>query len=151
MPAPAELLAGGIECLVECLPTSFATGEPGLTWARAALEAGADVVFADKGPLVTALPELQAEADRRGRQLGMSGTTAGALPTLTVARRELAGAELREIAGILNGTSNLILTRMREGRVGFAEALAEAQREGIASPTPATTPRGGTRQPSSSS
>jgi homoserine dehydrogenase len=132
---PAEFLSQ-VDCLVECLPTSFATGEPGLSWARAALAAGADVVFADKGPLVVALPELEAEARQLGRRLGTSGTTAGALPTLTVARRELAGAEVREIAGILNGTSNLILTRMRERGASFAEALAEAQHEGIAEPDP---------------
>src|ERR1051325_5607002 len=133
-PSPQER-ARGVQCVVDCLAPYLATGEPGLTWALAALRTGADVVFADKGPLAIALPEVEAEAERCGRAIGTSGTTAGALPTLTVARRELAGATLVEISGILNGTTNLILTRMRDG-VAFDEALAEAQRAGVAEPDP---------------
>lgn len=132
----ASVALGGVECVAVCLPTNRETGEPGLTWARAALAAGAGVVLADKGPALLALPELEREAARRGTFVGASGTAGGALPALSVAKRELAGAEVREIAAILNGTSNMILTLMRERGASFDEALAEAQREGIAEPDP---------------
>lgn len=136
IPSPDDFASLGAHCLVECLPTNLETGEPGVAWARAALDAGSDVVFADKGPLVAALPELERRAADRGRRIGTSGTTGGALPSLTVARRELAGARLTEIHAILNGTSNFILTRMREDGAAFGDALAEAQRMGIAEPDP---------------
>jgi homoserine dehydrogenase len=134
--APDDLASLELDCVVVCLPTDRETGEPGLTWARAALAAGAGVVLADKGPALLALPELEAEARRTGAFVGASATVGSSLPTLTVARRELAGAELREISAILNGTSNMILTRMREHGATFAEALEEAQRAGIAEPDP---------------
>lgn len=125
------------DCVAICLPTNRETGEPGLTWARGALASGAGVVLADKGPALLALPELEEEAARRGAFVGASATCGSSLPTLSFARRELAGAEIREISAILNGTSNMILTLMRERGVTFAEALAEAQRLGIAEPDPA--------------
>jgi homoserine dehydrogenase len=134
LPSPDEL-GGLVDCVVGCLPTNLETGEPGLTWARAALRNGADVVFADKGPLAVALPEVEAEAKSLGRFVGVSGTTGGALPSLTLGRHELVGTTVREISGVLNGTTNLMLTRMREG-LTFDDALAEAQRLGIAEPDP---------------
>jgi homoserine dehydrogenase len=134
LPLPDELGAMA-DCVVECLPTNLETGEPGLTWARAALRGGADVVFADKGPLAVALPDVEAYARSLGRFVGVSGTTGGALPSLTLGRHELVGTTVREISGVLNGTTNLMLTRMREG-LSFDDALAEAQRLGIAEPDP---------------
>ena len=135
-PSPPELLARGVDCSVVALPTNRVTGEPGLTWARAALEAGSHVVLADKGPALLALPELEAHAAARGLRVGASATVGSSLPTLTVARRELAGGEIREIAGILNGTTNMILTLMRDQGLSFDEALRRAQTAGIAEPDP---------------
>jgi homoserine dehydrogenase len=132
--SPDDLAALAPDCVAVCLPTNRETGEPGLSWSRGALAAGAGVVLADKGPALLALPEL--EAARRGRFVGASATVGSALPTLALARRELAGAEIREISAILNGTSNMILTHMRERDASFADALAEAQRLGIAEPDP---------------
>ena len=103
---------------------------------RAAIEAGWHVVTADKGPLVSFLPELRELARTHGLELQISGATAAALPTLDTARIALAGAEIESFEGILNGTSNYILTRMGEG-LAFADALAEAQDKGIAEPDPA--------------
>ncbi len=132
----ADVLAAGVDIVVISLPTDRDTGKPGLTVARAAVAAGAHVVLADKGPALLALPELEREAAARGVTIGASATVGAALPTLSVARRELAGAEILEIAAILNGTSNLILTAMRENGVSFHEAVAQAQRAGIAEPDP---------------
>jgi homoserine dehydrogenase len=131
-----QLLERGVECVVVALPTNRETGEPGLTWARAAIAAGAHVVLADKGPALLALPELEAEAAARGLRVGASATVGSALPTLTVARREMAGGEIREIAAILNGTTNMILTLMRDEGLSFGEALSRAQAAGVAEPDP---------------
>ena len=67
--------------------------------------------------------------------LKISGATAAALPTLDVALYSLAGTEIYRIEGILNGTTNYILTRMREG-MDYKQALEEAQSKGIAEPDP---------------
>ena len=68
-------------------------------------------------------------------RLTASGAAAAALPTLDVGVRSLAGAEVLGIEGILNGTTNYILTKMEEG-VTYSQALAEAQARGIAEPEP---------------
>jgi homoserine dehydrogenase len=130
------LFAAGLDCLVDCLPTNRVSGEPGLSWARAAIGAGCSVVFADKGPVLLALDELEMLARESGVRIGFNGTTGGSLPTLSLARRELAGARVIEVSGILNGTTNLILSRMREQRCTYVEALSEAQSLGIAEPDP---------------
>lgn len=120
---------------IECTPTNIQTGEPGLGHIRAALEAGWHVATANKGPLVVNFKGLRALARRNHVFLKYSAATAAALPTLDVAMYSLAGAEIQAIEGILNGTSNYILTRIGEG-INYAEALREAQDKGIAEHNP---------------
>jgi homoserine dehydrogenase len=120
---------------VECTPSDIRTGEPGYGHIRAALEAGWHVVTANKGPLVADLKGLRDLARRNHVFLEYSAATAAALPTLDLALYSLAGAEIQSIEGILNGTSNYILTRMGEGE-DYAEALRQAQDKGIAEPNP---------------
>jgi homoserine dehydrogenase len=122
-------------CLVECTLSNLETGEPGLSYISAALRAGWHAVVASKGALVVGLRELKALAAESGVFLKFSGATAAALPTLDVGLFSLAGARIEGIQGILNGTSNYILTRIGEG-LGYAEALKEAQDKGIAEPDP---------------
>ncbi len=121
--------------LAECTPSNLQTGEPGLHHIRTALENGWHVVTANKGPLVVAFKELRNLARDKHLSLRFSGATAAALPTLDIGLISLAGAEILSIEGILNGTSNFILTRMGEG-VTFEEALRDAQARGIAEPNP---------------
>lgn len=123
------------DVLVETTPTDIATGEPALAHVRMALGRGWHVVSANKGPFVRHYRELADLAAKHGVQLKLSAAAAAALPTLDVAQVCLAGAEILAIEGVLNGTSNFILTRMRGGQP-YAEALAEAQRLGIAEPDP---------------
>lgn len=131
-----DLIRGaGAELLVEATPTDIRTGEPALGHIRAALAKGMHVVSASKGPFIRNFGELRALAAERGASLKLSAAAAAALPTLDVAQTCLAGAEIRAIEGVLNGTSNFILTRMRGG-MGYASALAEAQRMGIAETDP---------------
>ena len=122
--------------LVECTPSNIQTGEPGLAHIRAALRAGWHVVTANKGPLVVDFKGLRDLARKNHVVLKYSAATAAALPTLDVGLYSLAGAEIQTIQGILNGTSNYILTRMGEG-AEYKEALREAQDKGIAEHNPA--------------
>lgn len=121
--------------LVECTPSDLQTGEPGLSHITWALENGWHVAAASKGALVLEFRKLNDLASRRGVRLMASAAAAAALPTLDVGVGSLAGAEVLGIEGILNGTTNSILTKMEEG-VTYAEALADAQARGIAEPDP---------------
>ncbi len=124
------------EVLVETTPTNIKDGEPGLTHLRTALEHGRHVVTAAKGPLVLRYRELKELAAKSRVRLMMSAATAAALPTLDVGLSCLAGTEVLSAEGILNGTTNYILTRMYEDGCPYAEALAEAQKMGVAEPDP---------------
>jgi len=121
--------------LVECTPSDLRTGEPGLSHLTAALEKGWHIAAASKGALVLKFKELAGLARRNGLQLKFSGAAAAALPTLDVGIQSLAGADVLGIEGILNGTTNFILTRMGEG-MDSEQALREAQEKGIAEPDP---------------
>ena len=130
----AETGPGG--CLVECTLSNLKTGEPGLSYITSAFHGGWHAVAASKGALVVGFPALKALAAENGVFLKFSGATGAALPTLDVGLFSLAGARIEGIQGILNGTTNYILTRMGEG-LDYAEALQEAQTRGIAEPDPA--------------
>jgi homoserine dehydrogenase len=123
-------------CLVECTLSNLETGEPGLSYITCAFHGGWHAVAASKGALVVGLSRLKAMASENGVFLKFSGATAAALPTLDVGLFSLAGARIEGIQGILNGTTNYILTRMGEG-LDYAVALQEAQTRGIAEPDPA--------------
>ncbi len=124
------------DVLIETTPTNIETGEPALSHVRQALQHGMHVVSANKGPFIHAYRELRGLADQNRVQLKLSAATAAALPTLDVAQTCLAGAEILSIEGVLNGTSNYILSRMRTQQEDFAAALQAAQRAGIAEADP---------------
>ena len=121
--------------LVVCTASSHRTGEPGLPYMHTALNHGWHVVTADKGPLIADWTELNKAASACGCRLKISGATAAALPTLDVALGSLAGSRILSFQGILNGTTNFILTRMGQG-LDFGSALQEARDRGIAEPDP---------------
>jgi homoserine dehydrogenase len=111
------------------------SGGPALSHIRHALDRGWNVVTANKGPLVIDFRGLHEKAEKKQVALKFSGATAAALPTIDVALYSLAGAEIIRIEGILNGTTNYILTRMKQG-IDYKEALKEAQSKGIAETDP---------------
>lgn len=124
------LPSAGIPVLVESLPTNIINGQPALGFLLDALAQGTNVVTVDKGPLVHGLTSLR-EAELRGAtRLGFSGTTGVSIPD------DLATARVLEIRGVLNGTTNYILSEMQQHQRSFDEALATAQAEGIAEPDP---------------
>lgn len=132
----AELTAGAAaDLLLEATPTNMNDGQPGLDIVRAALGSGKHAVLASKGPLVLAYAELAALAGAPGGPaLRFSGAVGGALPTATMGRH-LAGAVIERAELVVNGTTQVILEAMAAGR-SFAEALAEAQAQGIVEPDP---------------
>jgi len=133
---PEAIHAAGADVIIESTPTNLETGEPGLTHLRTALQAGTHVVTLAKGPLVVDWPGLNALARAGGAQLRFSGAAAAALPTIDVARYCLAGTKITCIRGILNGTTNYILTRMHAAGIDYQAGLKEAQQQGIAEPDP---------------
>ncbi len=124
------------DVLIETTPTNIETGEPALSHVRQALQRGMHVVSANKGPFIHAYRELRGLADQNRVQLKLSAAAAAALSTLDVAQTCLAGAEILSIEGVLNGTSNYILSRMRTQQEDFATALQAAQLAGIAEADP---------------
>jgi homoserine dehydrogenase len=136
--ATGEVVIESLEAdlMVEATPTNLTTGEPGLRHMRTALSRGMHVVAANKGPLVLCYAELQALARQQRAQISMSAATAAALPTLDVGQTCLAGAQILSIEGILNGTTNFILTKMQEEGYRYLDALQEAQARGIAETDP---------------
>lgn len=124
------------DILVEATPTNLKDGEPARGHFMAAIDKGLDIVSANKGPLVLYYNEILDLAQTRGTQIYMSAATAAALPTLDVGLLCLAGAEVTAIEGILNGTTNYILTRMHLENCSYETALAAAQKMGIAETDP---------------
>jgi homoserine dehydrogenase len=132
-----DLIQRGLaDLLIETTPTNIQTGEPGLTHLREALRRGMHVVSATKGPLVLAYPELRQLAIKYSAALKFSSATAAALPAFDLGYYCLAGTSILKVEGILNGTTNFILTRMQQEGESYADALSEAQRRGIAEPNP---------------
>jgi homoserine dehydrogenase len=94
------------------------------------------VVSANKALLADDGPALHAAAAKAGVDLYYEAAVAGAIPLLRPLRESLAGDQLRRVIGIVNGTTNYILSRMAETGAGFAEALAEATELGYAEADP---------------
>ena len=121
-----------IDTLVELTSTNIETGEPGLTHIKLALENGINVVTGNKGPILLEYKALKKIADKNNVSLGIGCTTGGALPSINVGSFDIAGSDILSIEGILNGTSNYILTEMYENEVDYDEALKKAISFGIA-------------------
>lgn len=119
-----------ISVLVESLPTNLTDGQPALDCLKAALAQGISVVTVDKGPLAYGFDALKEAARAGSAQLAFSGTT-GVTPP-----EETRGERVLEISGVLNGTTNYILTQMQTRSISFEQALSEAQQSGIAEPDP---------------
>lgn len=130
------------DILVECTPTNIEHGDPGFTYIMKACQAGMDIVSVSKGALVHAYQKISEMVNEKGIALKFSGATAAALPTMDIGDFSLAGATITRIEGILNGTSNYILTEMDEEQLSFIEALKQAQDKGIAERNPSLDVKG---------
>lgn len=123
------------EVVVEVTQTNLKSGEPGMTNITTAIRSGRNVVTTNKGPLALALPSLIELAEYNNVILRFSGTVGGGTPILEFAKRCLKGDRMLSFRGILNGTTNYILTRMEEG-LSFNDALNDAKEKGYAEAEP---------------
>ena len=109
---------------------------PAREWVLAAIRAGKHVVTANKALLATHGNEIFAAARQHGVTVAYEGAVAGSIPIIKALREGLTASRIEWVAGIINGTTNFILSKMREEGLGFAEALAQAQALGYAEADP---------------
>jgi homoserine dehydrogenase len=110
--------------------------EPARSLILDALKAGKPVITGNKEVIAAAGAELFEVAHAAGRDLLFEAAVAGGIPLIRPLRESLAGEPITRVMGIVNGTTNYILTRMSEAAVSYADALAEAQELGYAEPDP---------------
>lgn len=123
------------DILFETTPLNPIDGEPAVTHIRNALDQGINVVTANKGPLAFAFKELKAVAENRGVAFRFEGTVMDGAPVFNLVEACLPVVEVLGFSGVLNSTTNHILTEMARGR-SFEDALVEARRLGIAEANP---------------
>ncbi|HXT85109.1 MAG TPA: homoserine dehydrogenase [Verrucomicrobiae bacterium] len=123
------------EIFLELTPTNLVTGEPGLSNIISALRTQKNVITVNKGPLALSFPSLIELANYNNVLLRFSGTVGGGTPILEFAKHCLKGDKITSFTGILNGTTNYILTKMTEG-LTFEEALSDAKIKGYAETEP---------------
>ena len=124
------------DLLLEASPANLKDGQPGLRCIEVALSRAMHVVTANKAPLVLAFPRLLDLTRVHGVQLRFDATVAGGLPAVNLGQRDLAAAEIHRLEGVLNLTTNYILTRMAQDGLSYDEALAHAQDAGHAETDP---------------
>jgi homoserine dehydrogenase len=127
--------ACGADVLFETTPVNYETGQPALDYLRQALEAGMHAITANKGPVVHGYRALSDLAAQHGRKFFFESAVMDGAPIFSLFRAALLGARLLAFSGILNSTTNLILTRMEAGE-SFEQAVAYAQSIGIAETDP---------------
>lgn len=127
---PHSLYKGDI--VVEAAPTDIDNGQPGLDIIFKGIEHGMDIVAISKGALVTNFKNIMGHARSKNVLVKYSGATAAALPTIDIGQYSLAGCRIQAIEGILNGTTNYILTKMHNEEIPFEIALEQAKERGIA-------------------
>ena len=122
--------------LVELTPLSIELeGEEAIAYIRSALQRSRHVVTANKGPFAFAYRDLMSLADAQGVQLLHESTVMDGAPVLNMARHSLKGCRILELEGILNSTTNYVLSRMEEG-LPLTEAVELAQLQGYAEADP---------------
>ena len=125
----------GADALIETTPVDYQTGEPAITYLRQALEMGTHTVTANKGPVVHGYRELSSLARRNQVSFLFESAVMDGAPVFSIARNGLPGARVTSFSGVLNSTTNLILSRMEEGET-LEEAISYAQSIGIAETDP---------------
>lgn len=123
------------DTIIEITFTDVNTGQPAIDHCKTAFECGKNVVMSNKGPVALAFHELSELAAKNGVRWGFEGSVMSGTPAIRMPLTSLAGNEIREIRGILNGTTNFILSQMEEG-LSYEEALSQAQALGYAEADP---------------
>lgn len=123
------------DIVCEMTYTDVKTGQPATDHCRAAFENGKHVVTSNKGPAALFYRELTEMAAKNRVQFLIEGTVMSGTPVINLARDTLAGNDISAVRGILNGTTNFILTNMEAGR-SYDDVLVEAQKLGYAEADP---------------
>ncbi len=142
MPAPHKgwdalktINESNADVVAELSFTDLKTGEPAISHLKTALGAGKHVITTNKGPVALAYRELFALAEAHNVQIGVEGSVMSGTPSLRMGTEMLSAAGITCIQGIVNGTTNYILSQMDAG-AAYADALAEAQAKGYAEADP---------------
>lgn len=130
-----ECAAAGADALVEMSPINRETGRPALDYLELALNLGMHAISANKGPVVYGYRHLNALAKQQDKAFLFESTVMDGFPLLNLYRECLPATRVLSFRGVLNSTTNLILTLMEEGRT-FDEAVQHAQAIGIAETDP---------------
>ena len=133
---PSELIEScGADILVELTTLNIESGQPAIDHISRAIKRGMHVITANKGPIAFAYEDLRALACSEGVQLRFEGTVMDGTPIFNLAEKTLRGCEIRGLEGILNSTSNYVLSEMTAGK-SMDEAVRGAQERGIAEADP---------------
>jgi len=131
-----EMISGlEAEVLIETTTSNYKDAEPGMSHIVNAMKNGLHVITVNKGPLALAFPSLMELAIYNQVLLRFSGTVGGGTPILDYAKNSLRGERIVSFEGILNGTTNYILTNMANGMT-FKAALADAKKKGYVEADP---------------
>jgi len=123
--------ASDADIIIEATWTNLKDAEPGLSHIVTALQTGKDVVTSNKGPIALAYKKLVNLAKSKRHQLRFESTVMSGTPVFNMHESGLAGAKITTLRGILNGTTNYILTEMAAGK-SYSEVLKRAQEMGYA-------------------
>jgi len=123
------------DLMIELTPLNIDSGQPAIDHIKAAFEVGLDVVTANKGPIAYAYNDLRALARSKGVHFRFEGTVMDGTPVFNLVEKTLPGCQILAIEGILNSTSNFVLTEMSRGK-SMEDAIKEAQAGGFAEAEP---------------
>jgi homoserine dehydrogenase len=127
--------ASQADVMFENSPVNHSTGQPALDHVRFALHHGMHAITANKGTVVHGYRELKSLAESQGRRFLFESTVLGGSPVFSVFQQCLPGAELQSFRGVLNSTTNIILSRMERGET-FDQAVRYCQSIGVAETDP---------------
>ena len=124
------------DCLIEATPTNIVDAEPAYSLTLKAFSQGKDVVTSNKGHLALKFKEIVGAAEEAGVEFKYEASVGGAMPIINLTKETLSSCGIKSIIGILNGTTNYILSRMTTEGTDYEATLIESQEFGIAETDP---------------
>ena len=124
------------DCLIEATPTNIVDAEPAFSLTLKAFSQGKDVVTSNKGHLALKFDEVVGAAKKAGVEFKYEASVGGAMPIINFTKETLSSCDIKSIVGILNGTTNYILSRMTSEGTDYETTLRESQELGIAETNP---------------
>ena len=113
------------DCLIEATPTNIVDAEPAFSLTLKAFSQGKDVVTSNKGHLALKFKEVVGAAEKAGVEFKYEASVGGAMPIINFTKDTLSSCEIKSIVGILNGTTNYILSAMSQQGKSYEEVLAD--------------------------